>query len=358
MGIRVRNQAVRAGFIAGLLLMNLAIASAAQAQTTKRVAVILFNPRNYGTQWISPEAARGAVWTATKSVDKYYREESYGKWAIGSKLRADGDVFGWYTVPYDNTGACSLSTWMTNARTQAAAQGFVVTNYDAVVYVTSATGCPGRAWASGNSITVLSGFNMQTVAHELGHVFGLRHASAWQCRDSAGVTVSISGTCSSIEYGDFALMGKTTAYHMNNFQKGALGWLAASNTRTVTTSGVYELYPIEKATANVQVLRIPRKFDTYGKPLDFYYLEYRQQYGFDSFALSSPYVNGVSIRVAPEYTQYNGRSYLIDATTPSLTTFGDAPLQVGNVFTDSTRRVTIAILSVVNGVAQVSVSFF
>jgi hypothetical protein len=341
------------------MVMSLGIASVAQAQTTKRVAVLMFNPRNYGTQWITPDAARAAVWTATNSVDKYYREESYGRWAIGSKLRVDGDVFGWYTVPYDNLGNCALSTWAAYAKTLAAGQGFVATNYDAIVYVTSATGCPGRAWTSGNVVTVISGFNAPTVAHELGHAFGLSHASAWQCKDATAKVVSISATCAAVEYGDYSVMGQTTNFQMNNFQKGALGFFVASNTRTVTANGTYALYPTELNTPQVQVIRIPRKLDTYGNPVDFYYLEFRQTMGtFDRFATTSPYVNGVTIRVAPDYKSKSSKSFLIDATPVTANNFNDAPLPVGQSFTDPTRRVTITVVSVTGGVAQVSVSFF
>jgi hypothetical protein len=347
--------AVRCGVAA--FMLSMLMGGVAQAQTTKRIAVLMFLPRNYGTQWVTEATVRSALWTGTNSANAYYQEESFGKWRLQGRLRVDGDVFGWYTLPVDDNGNCLGYTWTTTAKTMAAAQGFVETNYDVIVYVTKATGCPGRAWTQGRTITVISGFNAPTLEHELGHAFGLAHASYWTCT-SAGVKVSISSTCSASEYGDYAVMGKTTDYHMNNYQKGVLGFFDAGNTRTVTTTGIYALYPLENKTTLAQVLRIPRKYDAYGKVLDYYYVEFRQHYGFDDFSTSSPYVNGVSIRVAPDYTVYKAHSYLIDATTPATTGFADAPVKVGATFTDSTRRVSITLVSISGGVAQVRVDFF
>ena len=349
------------GVVIGLLAVVLiSTATTAQAAINKRVAVIMFKPQNYGTQWIDAATVRSVVWTGGNAADKFYREESFGKWALTGSVRADGDIYGWYTVPYDDVGTClsSLSQWSWTAKQMAAKNGYVDANYESIIYVTTATNCPARAWTSGRTTTVISGFNPQTIVHELGHAFGLGHAGAWSCKDALGVSVSISSSCSAYEYGDFSVMGATTQYHMNNFHKGALGWLAASNTRDVVASGVYALYPIEAATSYVQVIRIPRKYDSKNNPLDYYYLEFRQVYGFDNFSSNDKKVTGISIRVAPSYVNKGSKTYLLDATTPGLTNFNDAQLAVGGVFNDTTRRVTITLLSITGGAAQVSIGFY
>jgi hypothetical protein len=331
---------------------------AAEAVTNKRIAVLMFVPQNL-TPWVDAATVRNVVWTGGGSSNAFYKEESFGKWALTGTLDAtNGDVFGWYTVPYSDIGKCISATWISSAKASAAKQGFVETNYDALIYVSRATGCPGRAWTSGKVVTVVNGFNAPTVSHELGHAFGLAHASAWLCKDALGVKVPISTSCGVDEYGDFAVMGSTTSYHMNNFHKGALGWLAASNTKDVTADGVYALYSIEKATTYAQVLRIVRKTDLTGNPLDYFYLEFRQTYGFDNFTLTNPKVTGISIRVAPSYSYKSSHTYLLDATTPALTNFSDAQLLIGGTFNDPTRRVNITLLSIVGGAAQVLVDFY
>lgn len=342
---------------AALLIGMVGTPAVAHAQVTKRIAVLMFKPRNYGTQWITPDGVRKVVWTSTNSAKAFYQEESFGKLNLQGNLRIDGDVFGWYTVPYDNNGTCIRNEWVTYAKKLATAQGYVDWKYDAVIYVSAATGCPGRAFTGGRTITVLNGFNMATVAHELGHAFGLAHASAWRCEDESGAVVAVSSDCKTLEYGDFSVMGATTDYHMNNFHKGALGLFAASNTQTVTASGIYALYPVEQKSTLTQVLRIPRVYDSYGKPFDYYYLELRQPYGFDDFAEGSARITGIGVRVSRDYLYSGSRTYLID-TTPETTSFTDAQLGVGKTFTDPNRRVSVTLVSLADGVAHVYVNFF
>jgi hypothetical protein len=144
---------------------------------------------------------------------------------------------------------------------------------------------------------------------------------------------------------------------MNGYDKGVLGMLAASNTSTVTASGVYDLYPIEQPTPNVQVLRIPRTFDITGAPLDFYYLEYRRPFGFDTFAATDPRVNGVLVRVAGTYGTRGTRSFLLDATTPATTGFQDAAVAAGQTFYDEARHIAVKVLSVGPTAASVQIDY-
>src|ERR1044071_3221649 len=86
--------AVRCGVAA--FMLSMLMGGVAQAQTTKRIAVLMFLPRNYGTQWVTEATVRSALWTGTNSANAYYQEESFGKWRLQGRLRVDGDVFGWY----------------------------------------------------------------------------------------------------------------------------------------------------------------------------------------------------------------------------------------------------------------------
>jgi hypothetical protein len=153
-------------------------------------------------------------------------------------------------------------------------------------------------------------------------------------------------------------MGATTSYHMNNFHKGALGFFAAGNTQTVTATGIYALYPVEEGSTSVQVLRIPRTYDAYGKVFDYYYLELRRVYGFDNFSAASTRVTGVSVRVSRDYQYKGSHTYLIDTTPETPANFSDAQLAVGKTFTDPARRVSVTLVSLVDGIAQVRIDFF
>lgn len=322
----------------------------------RKVAVILFNFQNNPVQPYTADTARSVVFTASNSANSFYKEISFNKLGLTGYSRADGDVFGWYTVPVDSTN-CPYSTASSYARQLAASDGFNINNYDNVQYAFPSTaGCPGWGWAyiSGKESWVVGSYQLRVVGHELGHNFGVHHSSSYRCTQN-GIPVAISNTCTRSEYGDpFDIMGASTN-HMNNFQKGRLNWYELSNTQTVTTAGTYTISQIEKSSTGVQSLRIPRDLDSFGNVLKYYYLEFRQPYGFDSFSLSSPVVNGISIRLAPPYTTVT-QTWLLD-TTPSTTSFNDASLPVGAIFEDTYKGIAIRTLSTNQESAAVDISF-
>jgi hypothetical protein len=261
------------------------------------------------------------------------------------------------TIPHDNT-SCDYSTWASAAKAAASADGFSTTGYNVVVYAfpqTSACswwglgsigGLPASSWINGS-------YALRVVAHGMGHNFGAHHSSSYSCVDANNIRVPISNNCTRSEYGDpFDIMGNSTN-HFNNFQKGRLGYLDTVNTRTVSINGSYSIAPIEWTTADVQVLRIPKEKDVNGNVTQYYYLEYRQPYGFDNFGLTSPVINSVSIRLAPPYSTIS-QSLLID-TVPETTSFSDAPLTVNKTFEDPLKGVTISTTSVSNSFATVAI---
>ncbi len=328
--------------------------------TVKKLAIIMFNLRNNVKQVISPSSARSVTFTGTSSANKYYQEESFGAWQLQGKIRTDGDIYGPYTINYDDVKNCDYNNWSIAAENAAAAEGFSPDGYTNIIYIfPSLGGCPGRAFAylAGTRVFVTASYNAATVIHELGHNYSLEHSSSWACTGPTGAKVSISSKCSASEYGDFAVMGATTTYHMNNRSKGKLGFFSPENTLDVTTDGLYTVVPVEINTTGVQTLRIPRQMDSAGNILDYYYLEFRQPYGFDNFAAIEPKVNGLLIRVAPAYLSV-GRSFLLDATTPALTNFTDAPLALNQTFTDSAAGVSIKTVSTGPNGAQAEVHFF
>jgi RTX calcium-binding nonapeptide repeat (4 copies) len=138
--------------------------------------------------------------------------------------------------------------------------------------------------------------------------------------------------------------------HTSNWNKAKLGWLGDSNRADVTATGTYVLAAQEALTADVQLLRIPR-----GDGL-FYYLELRQPFGsfFDNFAPADPAVRGVTVRLAPDYSNTQ-QSQLID-TNPATEAFADAPLTVGEAFADPRNGVWIVNRGVFGGKATVDVS--
>jgi len=337
--------------------------SGAQSLTqNKRVAVILMNFFNNTSQPYSQDIARQVTFTAANSVSAYYAEQSFGQIGLTGSLRPDGDIFGWYTIPVNNT-PCDTSGWATAAKSAAAADGFIQNNYDVIIYgfpQTSACswwglgtvgGTLAQSWVNGS-------YQLRVAGHEFGHNLGRSHASSYACTDTSGAPVVLSPTCTTSEYGDpFDIMGASTN-HFNIYFKGRYinttpTWLTSSNTLTVTVDGNYPLMPIEKYSSGVQSIRVPRTY-TNGVPSQYYYLEYRQPTGFDS-NLTSTAARGVTFHLGPDYA-LGGRSLFLDMT-PSTSAVSDGVLLPGQTYIDNERGVQFTLTSATSTEAVVNVHF-
>lgn len=326
-------------------------ATVAAAQN-KNVAVLLFNFRNDTRQPYTPDFAAGVFFNNTSSVANYFAEQSYGQMAM------TGQVFGWYTIDYDNTG-CDYTTWGSAARAAASAAGVSFSGYTNFVYAFPSAGCgwAGLAYLPGTDSYNNQAMDLRVTSHELSHNFGVHHASTYNCVTS-GVRVAISASssdCTLSEYGDpFTVMGSASWRHSNSFHKAQMGWLGGASDRlNVTVAGTYTVGAQEVSSATNKVLRVART----GASGRYFYLEFRQPYGsyFDNFAPTDPAVMGVTVRVGPDYN-IRSQSWLVDAT-PETSSWGDAALPVGRTFSDPLSGVSFTTQSVSAGGAVVFVAF-
>ena len=316
--------------------------TAAATTGAKTVGVILFNFTNNVSQPWTHATVRGVLFDNANSVDAYYREASW------NQLSISGAVHGWYTIPDDDAG-CDYTGWATKARTEAQNAGVNLGAYQYLVYAfpsTPSCGWAGLAYLPGTGSWINGAMNLRVVGHELGHNFGVHHASTLRCTD-AGAYVPLSNTCEApSEYGDpYTIMGSASTRHHNNWHRAQLGW--ASDTLTVATSGIYTLAPAE-LTGGPRLLRVARTDGTYLN------LEYRQPYGtqFDNFSSSDPVVSGVSIRIAPA-TSSLVQSKLIDGS-PSTSSWA---FGAGQSLVDPATDVQFTVISVSPAGASVSIQF-
>jgi Gametolysin peptidase M11 len=236
--------------------------------------VILVNFKDLTTQPFSLAAAQNTMFAATGSVNSWELENSL------QQTWLTGDVTGWFTIQVSST-TCDTTLIASDAQSAAQAAGYNLSSYSHYMYVfpyTSACAWGGLATVGGSDSWVNGTLDIEIAAHELGHNFGLYHSHNLNC----GTTVLCSNG-SVGEYGDaFDLMGAAFSGDFNAFQKERLGWLNSGVSppiTTVTSSGTYDIGPYEAQDTTAKALKILQSSSSGS----YYYVEFRQPLGFDSF---------------------------------------------------------------------------
>lgn len=148
--------------------------------------------------------------------------------------------------------------------------------------------------------------------------------------------------------------------HFNAFSKELLGWITtgSGNVLSVEAEGSYLLEPVETPrNGGAKGLKIRRGTDDVtGKPL-WYYLEYRQAIGFDSFVEGkSGITGGVIFHLA---TEDDPQSNLMLDMIPNsgLRDLDDSALLVGQTYSDVQAGITITTEWADGNAASVRVTF-
>jgi len=286
---------------------------------TVRVAVILAQFSDLPAKR-SPSQIWQDYFGANNSVAAYYREVSYGKFTLS------GDVFGWFTLPYDeahygancaatgtiNDAGCTGEDQSWNIAQDAAVlarNNLTFSNYDYYVFVHSgngqeSSGVGDDVW----SVTYLAGVwvnpcldvqencNQKTLlkfnitpeleagnavplgvyCHEFGHQLGLPDMYNTQNGKS--------------RMGPWELMDKglwngepkgSEPAELSSWSRNQLGWLPASNMATVSTtsSELTNIVPLENTPVNgsVSAVIVPISSE------DYYLFENREPFGNDLY---------------------------------------------------------------------------
>jgi hypothetical protein len=321
---------------------------------SQKTLVILVNFQDKKTQPYTVASAQG-VMIATSNFDL---EGSFQQtWLTGVVDSAQAaDVRGWYTIPLSSM-VCDYNTLASQAKSAATAAGINLSAYRRYVYAFPNNACtwwglgtvggnPSSAWINGS-------FQLRVVGHEKGHGFGLWHSRAMEC----GAT-TLSTTCSTLEYGNTVDIMGSAFGHFNAFQKERLGWLNYGVSPPITIvpgDGTYLVDPLESLGSNPKALKVLKSTDPSTGKKTWYYVEFRQAIGFDSFLSSNSNVlNGVVISIGSESS--GNSSDLLDMT-PATSSWSDPALTAGQSFTDPNAGVTITPRWVSSTSASVGVTF-
>src|SRR4029453_7530733 len=189
----------------------------------------------------------------------------------------------------------------------AAAVGAAPASYPRRVYALPSSSCPaagiGDLGGASTRAWVFTCDLLDIYAHELGHNFGMNHAST-----------------PTSEYGDssdFMALGLGRPRQVNAVHKLQMGWVEPSRVETVTEDGSYDVMPLEltpdgtSSTPQLLTVASPDGGSAF-------YLSYRRPIGVDS-ALGCTYVDRLNVH---RWAGGGARSYLV-------ATLGD-----GETFTD------------------------
>lgn len=286
------------------------------------------------------ERGDGVVYTASyvenltdTQVASFYLQNSYGLTSLSNTVATQ-----LYRMPqtasyYATNGA---SNQLYDDATSAASVGYTLTNYDRVIVLFSNLGgitnsqitYAGQAMVGGRQVWVNGAYWLSTVAHELGHTYGVYHANLWQVHDSN--PISTNGT--SVEYGDAydpegSGWSGSPRPDFNPWFKTVLGWISSNQVQTVTTSGTYRVSRFDNGIGTGTLgLKIAKD------SVRNYWIGCRRN------VTDSPSMqNGAYVIWG---YNYNRQSDLLDMTTPGTNVL-DAALAVGTTFTDLDASVAI-----------------
>lgn len=179
-----------------------------------------------------------------------------------------------------------------------------------------------------------------TILHELGHNYGLHHATYWTYDHSnPSSTNPVDPTGSEENYGDiFDVMGNGTLDrgHFHMAAKQYLGWIENDEWQALNTpedSGSFRIYNFDSATiSGLQALRI-QKTSADG----YYWIGYRNAYSGIQHLEKGAYL----IWQKPGDGFANNKSKLIDTTPGSVAGKEDAGLALGRTYSDLEAQVHI-----------------
>lgn len=295
----------------------------------RHIAFITITFKGVAAQPPSRAEVEASFRTGAQNVYDFFESMSYGATFL------TGEVFGPIEVE-KGTVTCDKWNWSTQAKNKLAASGVDLSRFTNFVVIgpgSGSSGCSfaGVAFIGGNATYMNGNIRWTTLAHELGHNFGLRHARS-----------------ATSEYGDaFDRMGNgKVGFHAQ--YRYRMGILEASDILEVTKSARVELGALEVPNHGLpRLLRIPRGDGSYIT------VETRRPRGQYDPPSTSPAVGGILVRTV---ASTGNTSEIIDAAASTSAT-DDAAFLPGQSVTDPLSKITVKCIRITSTLAEVAVTF-
>ena len=227
-------------------------APGAEAFTTLGEQRVLILPATWGPEPFSV----AQIEAVAKETDEWVRRASFGKAWLSTVTTP------WLRVP-STRAACNPNRVTEDAKAAAVAAGFDLSRFSRYAVIQPEGTCAFGGVALGFEVLVNGRLHYKVLAHELGHTWGLGHASSRECD---------TGKCLYFEYGDrYDVMGWGTG-DFNAYEKAALDWVTALARPGADAATVVDMGAIERPSALPQALVVRTGAGEF-------WLEYRSEHG-------------------------------------------------------------------------------
>jgi hypothetical protein len=296
------------------------------------VVKVLYVPAIFADQGQSP-ASEATMRDALKQVADFYQTQSYGRLTLIATVTPPVRLprnQAWYKGKDTTDGLAGfnevngLGAEMAHAKQAARAAGYDWQDYHCFCVranggarsPTSFGNSSGEVWMRNDSVS--------TIAHEVGHAFGLAHANFWLTNGA-----SVAGPGGNEEYGDiFDNMGfgSPPSSHYNAQAKSQVRWLPPEFAPQITSSGLYRLYAFDTPrlqSGQVYALQVRKDAERV------FWGEYRTLFPSNAWV-----TNGMLL--GWRWSQNGGGNIqLLDSTPGSANGKNDSPIALGSTFSDT-----------------------
>ena len=308
-----------------------------------------------GTAKTTVQAVKTSFHDGATSVDNYYRENSFGQVGL------EGDTYG--PLTYTGFSGCNYSGLASSIKPMVKAMNAACQQFAFVFGPGGGCGWSGLGQVGTSDKPASDTWYADSVScvvavQEPGHNYGMQHSSSITC--GGAPFADNPSSCTHSEYGDkYDTMGGG-CYHMNAWQKLYQKWFGGCNGVRTTSSGKYNLYPIEAPCNGTQVLELPfpgaktRSFQS--TTLTSYYLELRTKLGFDSkYPEPNVLIHVGAAPILPNSSNPRGsKTWVLPAGGAAQASWG---LKAGGTFSDPGGGLTITVDSVSASGAVIDVNY-